>query len=78
MPTTFRPCEPDQMLLLAPNMRDWLPEVLRGGVGVEGCGVHGVPRGTSSGPERLRGRRRGLPAREPLEQPFEPLLNRLQ
>ena len=26
MATTFRPCEPDQMLLLAPDMRDWLPE----------------------------------------------------
>ena len=26
MPTTFRPYEPDQMLLLAPSLRDWLPE----------------------------------------------------
>ena len=26
MATTFRPCEPDQMLLLAPDARDWLPE----------------------------------------------------
>ena len=26
MATTFRPYEPDQMLLLAPDMRDWLPE----------------------------------------------------
>ena len=26
MATTFRPCEPDQMLLLAPDVRDWLPE----------------------------------------------------
>ena len=26
MPTTFRPYEPDQMLLLAPDVRDWLPE----------------------------------------------------
>ena len=25
MPTTFRPYEPDQMLLLAPDVRDWLP-----------------------------------------------------
>ena len=25
MPTTFRPCEPDRMLL-APDARDWLPE----------------------------------------------------
>ena len=26
MPTTFRPCEPDRMLLPAPDARDWLPE----------------------------------------------------
>ena len=26
MATTFRPYEPDQMLLLAPDVRDWLPE----------------------------------------------------
>ena len=26
MATTFRPCEPDRMLLLAPDVRDWLPE----------------------------------------------------
>ena len=26
MATTFRSYEPDQMLLLAPDMRDWLPE----------------------------------------------------
>ncbi len=26
MPTTFRPYEPNQMLLLPPDMRDWLPE----------------------------------------------------
>ena len=26
MPTTFRPYDPDQMLLLAPSLRDWLPE----------------------------------------------------
>ena len=26
MPTTFRPYEPDQLLLLAPSLRDWLPE----------------------------------------------------
>ena len=26
MPTTFRPYEPDQLLLLAPDVRDWLPE----------------------------------------------------
>ena len=26
MPTTFRPYDPDQLLLLAPSMRDWLPE----------------------------------------------------
>ena len=26
MATTFRPCEPDQMLLLAPDVREWLPE----------------------------------------------------
>ena len=24
MPTTFRPYQPDQGLLLAPDMRDWL------------------------------------------------------
>ena len=26
MPTTFRPHQPDQGLLLAPDLRDWLPE----------------------------------------------------
>ena len=26
MPTTFRPYQPDQGLLLAPDMRDWLAE----------------------------------------------------
>ena len=26
MPTTFRPYDPDQSLLLAPSLRDWLPE----------------------------------------------------
>ena len=26
MPTTFRPYEPDQILLLPPDLRDWLPE----------------------------------------------------
>ena len=26
MPTTFRPYDPDQMLLLAPDLRDWVPE----------------------------------------------------
>ena len=26
MPTTFRPYEPDQMLLLASDVREWLPE----------------------------------------------------
>ena len=26
MPTTFRPYEPDQLLLLVPDVRDWLPE----------------------------------------------------
>ena len=26
MPTTFRPCELDQRLLLAPDVREWLPE----------------------------------------------------
>ena len=26
MPTTFRPCAPDQLLLLPPSLRDWLPE----------------------------------------------------
>ena len=26
MPTTFRPYQPDQGLLLAPDLRDWLPE----------------------------------------------------
>ena len=26
MATTFRPCEPDQMLLLAPDVREWLSE----------------------------------------------------
>ncbi len=26
MATTFRPCEPDRMLLLAPDVREWLPE----------------------------------------------------
>ena len=25
MPTTFRPYDPDQMLLLPPSLRDWLP-----------------------------------------------------
>ena len=26
MPTRFRPCHPDQGLLLPPDVRDWLPE----------------------------------------------------
>ena len=26
MATTFRPYEPDQMLLLSPDLHDWLPE----------------------------------------------------
>ena len=26
MPTTFRPCAPDQSLLFPPCPRDWLPE----------------------------------------------------
>lgn len=26
MPTTFRPYEPDQILLLPPDLRDWVPE----------------------------------------------------
>ena len=26
MPTTFRPYQPEQGLLLAPDIRDWLPE----------------------------------------------------
>ena len=26
MATTFRPCEPDQMLLLSLDLHDWLPE----------------------------------------------------
>ena len=26
MPTTFRPYEPDQLLLFAPDIRGWLPE----------------------------------------------------
>ena len=26
MPTTFRPYQPDQALLLPPDLRDWLPE----------------------------------------------------
>ena len=26
MPTTFRPYQPDQSLLLPPDLRDWLPE----------------------------------------------------
>ena len=26
MPTTFRPCAPDQSLLFSPSPRDWLPE----------------------------------------------------
>jgi transposase len=26
MPTTFRPCAPDQSLLLPPSLRDWLPK----------------------------------------------------
>ena len=26
MPTTFRPYEPDQLLLLTPDIRGWLPE----------------------------------------------------
>ena len=25
MPTTFRPCQPDQLLLLSPDVREWLP-----------------------------------------------------
>ena len=25
MPTMFRPCESDRMLLPAPDVRDWLP-----------------------------------------------------
>ncbi len=25
MPTTFRPCQPDQLLLLSPDIREWLP-----------------------------------------------------
>ena len=29
MPTTFRPYEPDRLLLLAPDMRGWLPEGTR-------------------------------------------------
>ena len=28
MPTTFRPYQPDQGLLLAPDMRDWLAGAL--------------------------------------------------
>ena len=26
MPTTFRPYQPDQMLLLAPDLRDWVAQ----------------------------------------------------
>ena len=26
MPTTFRPYHPDQILLLAPDLREWVPE----------------------------------------------------
>ena len=26
MPTTLRPCHPKQKLVLAPDLRDWLPE----------------------------------------------------
>ena len=26
MPTTFRPYDPDQLLLLPASLRDWLPE----------------------------------------------------
>lgn len=26
MPTTYRPYEPDQLLLLPPSLKDWLPE----------------------------------------------------
>ena len=26
MPTTFRPSHPDQVLLLPPSLREWLPE----------------------------------------------------
>ena len=26
MPTTFRPYQPDQTLLLPPSLREWLPE----------------------------------------------------
>ena len=29
MPTTFRPYHPDQLLLLPPSLREWLPEELR-------------------------------------------------
>ena len=25
MPTTFRPYQPDQLLLLSPDLREWLP-----------------------------------------------------
>ena len=25
MPTTFRPYQPDQLLLLSPHLREWLP-----------------------------------------------------
>ena len=24
MPTTFRPCQPDRLLLLSPDLREWL------------------------------------------------------
>ncbi len=25
MPTAFRPCQPDRLLLLSPDIREWLP-----------------------------------------------------
>ena len=28
MPTTFRPYDPDQGLLLPPDLRDWFPTIL--------------------------------------------------
>ena len=40
MATTFRPYEPDQMLLLAPDVRDWLPE---GHLALDLPRIRGVP-----------------------------------
>ena len=36
MPTTFRPCHPNQELLLPPGLRDWLRFHLRSGLARRG------------------------------------------